>query len=199
MLPTVPRPCSPVPGALVAFGPCCPGPMLPAPGSHAPCPPGPMLPGPCPPVPGLTLSPRWAASPPGDRGTRPTESVSSHPHPARSAPSVWPPSGRPGSRRWPPGGTCRSWRRPRPRARQPGSLWGRLHGGLWRFLPGIWGSLSPAAVRPERLESAAGDRGGLEGLVARRRKRGVLVVSEGRGHYNYNHASLNKRGIALLK
>ncbi|CAB1459721.1 unnamed protein product [Pleuronectes platessa] len=31
---------------------------------------------------------------------------------------------------------------PRPRARQPGSLWGRLHGGSWRFLPGIWGSLS---------------------------------------------------------
>ena len=56
-----------------------------------------------------TPSPRWAAEPPGCRGTQPITSVSCHPHPARWGPSASPPSAGPGSRPGPPCGTCHSW------------------------------------------------------------------------------------------
>lgn len=125
---------------------------------------------------GLTLSLRWAGVPPGGRGRRPTRSVSSHPRPARSAPSVWPPSARSGSRPGPPGGTGRSWRRPL--WLTPGSVPLEVLEGF--ALPPKFGSFQTRGRGVSERQRCL-ERDGADGMVTRRRAVGGLDVQEGTG------------------
>lgn len=98
-------------------------------------------------------------------------SVSSHPRRARSAPSVWPPSGRPGSRPGPPGGTGRSWRRP---GLTPSSV-------PWRsccVCPGVCAAFNPG--RGVSRRAGGQERVGADRLVTKRPHE-ACWLSRGRG------------------
>lgn len=128
--------------------------------------------------------------PPGGRGRRPIGSVSSHPRPARSAPSEWPLSARSGIRPGPPGGTGRSWRRPTLRV-TPCSV--PLE--LWRVFPGPHQSSAVSRPGPRGVQTAGRPGQGPSwldgyqetgsGRVKRRRRGGVKMLGYTRNRVQF--------------